>query len=72
MAHVRAGKAFTAEQEAWLALIREHLVQNLTIELDDFQLLPIFERQGGMSRASSVLAGSIEPLVTEIDEAVAG
>ena len=47
MAKVTAGKAFTEEQTKWLGYIREHLIENLTIELDDFDDIPVFERHGG-------------------------
>jgi type I restriction enzyme R subunit len=37
------GKSFNQEQLKWLGYIQEHLVQNLTIEMDDFEYAPIFE-----------------------------
>jgi len=33
MANVTAGKTFSEEQQKWLGLIREHMTQNLTIDL---------------------------------------
>ncbi len=33
---VMVGKSFNEEQLKWLGYIQEHLVQNLTIEMDDF------------------------------------
>ena len=33
-------KTFTAEQNEWLGYIREHLVENLTIDLTDFEYAP--------------------------------
>ena len=55
-------KSFTDEQQVWLGYIREHLIQNLTIELDDFDMMPVFEpgRQGQGSkgiRAGTANAG---------------
>ena len=42
---------FTEEQIKWLELIRNHLIENLTIGVDDFEYAPIFTRMGGMSKA---------------------
>jgi type I restriction enzyme R subunit len=36
IASVMVGKSFNEEQLKWLGYIQEHLVQNLTIEMDDF------------------------------------
>jgi type I restriction enzyme R subunit len=40
-------KILTAKQEQWLELIRRHLVENLTIEPQDFDEMPIFLNLGG-------------------------
>jgi type I restriction enzyme R subunit len=37
---VRAGRTFTPEQERWLGLIRNHLVENLAVDREDFRLHP--------------------------------
>jgi type I restriction enzyme R subunit len=37
---VRAGRTFTPEQECWLNLIRNHLVENLAVDREDFRLHP--------------------------------
>jgi len=37
---VRAGKTFTPEQERWLELIRNHLVENPAVDREDFCLYP--------------------------------
>jgi type I restriction enzyme R subunit len=37
---VRAGKTFTPEQERWLNLIRNHLIENLPVDREDFRLHP--------------------------------
>lgn len=66
-----AGKTFTTEQKEWLGLIREHLVANLTIELEDFAKSPIFERLGGITRARKVFAGQLEQIVAEINYYIA-
>jgi type I restriction enzyme R subunit len=40
MARVRAGRTFTPEEERWLGLIRNHLVENLAVDREDFFLHP--------------------------------
>lgn len=67
LAQIIQGKQFTLEQKEWLGLIREHLVQNLSIELDDFQYAPIFERRGGLIKAEKVFEGKLPALVEEIN-----
>ncbi len=71
IAGVTAGRSFTAEQEQWLDFIRQHLIENLTIEINDFDMMPVFERQGGRSRARRVFRETLEPLITEINSAIA-
>ncbi|QHU98938.1 type I restriction-modification enzyme R subunit C-terminal domain-containing protein [Synechocystis sp. CACIAM 05] len=61
----------TAEQEAWLGYIREHLVQNLSIDMDDFDYAPVFERHGGRGRANKVFAGKLTKLVQGLNSAIA-
>ncbi|MEG3879449.1 type I restriction-modification enzyme R subunit C-terminal domain-containing protein [Microcoleus sp. herbarium7] len=54
MASVMVGKSFNQEQLKWLSYIQEHLVQNLTIEMDDWEYAPIFEGVGGKGKAKKV------------------
>jgi type I restriction enzyme R subunit len=70
-AKVTAGKTFTREQQEWLQLIGAHLVENLTIDIGDFDLLPVFSRRGGLSQATRVFAGQLHGLVVQINEAIA-
>jgi type I restriction enzyme R subunit len=66
-----AGKTFTAAQQKWLARIREHLNKNLTIDKDDFDVLPIFADEGGWPRANKDFEGQLVLLLTELNAAVA-
>jgi type I restriction enzyme, R subunit len=70
-ATVTKGKTFTPEQQQWLGLIEAHLVQNLTIDSGDFDLLPVFTRKGGLSQATRVFAGRLQDLIVRLNEAVA-
>ena len=71
MDRVTAGKTFTEEQIKWLGLIREHLIQNLTIDLADFEDAPIFATKGGLGRARKVFTGDLEAFIEEFNYAMA-
>jgi type I restriction enzyme R subunit len=66
-----AGKTYTAEQQAWLARIREHLVANLTIDKDDFDTVPVLADFGGWGRANKVFEGKLAELVAALNETLA-
>jgi type I restriction enzyme R subunit len=68
---LRASRKFTREQEDWLTLIRRHLIDNLILEKEDFDIMPIFKRQGvTFQRLNEVFDGRLEELLLEINEAV--
>ena len=62
---------FTLEQQRWLDRIREHLVANLTIEREDFNVLPIFTRDGGWARANRAFSNQLDSVLHRINEAMA-
>jgi len=68
---VTADKTFTEEQMIWLGYIREHLIENLTIDLADFDYIPAFERHGGKAIANKVFNNRLETLIAEINYAIA-
>lgn len=70
-AKLTAGKSFSSQQQKWLDRIRLHLVQNLTIDKDDFEYLPVFADFGGWGKADKDFGGRLLPLVTEINAAIA-
>jgi len=71
MSKVTSGKTFTDEQRRWLDLIRHHLAENLTLDQEDFDLAPIFEQRGGLAAARKVFRDQFEPLIEEINYALA-
>jgi type I restriction enzyme, R subunit len=71
MAKITSGKNFTPEQVQWLERIEGHLAENLTIDPDDFDGLPVFNRVGGWGRANKVFAGQLPQLINQFNEAVA-
>jgi hypothetical protein len=60
----------TSEQMHWLYLVQEHLVKNLAMEEEDFDLTPLLEMRGGKAKAEKVFA-DLPQLVLELNEAVA-
>jgi len=65
------GRAFTAPQKQWLDRIREHLVQNLSIDRDDFDSIPVLHRLGGWGAANRAFDGQLGALLVQINEAIA-
>ncbi len=68
---IMTDKSFNKEQIEWLGFIREHLIQNLTIEMGDFEFAPVFERHGGLGKAKKVFKDRLEGLIAKINYAVA-
>ena len=71
LAKVTLGKTFTREQQNWLDRIRDHLIENLSIDKEDFDTIPIFTRDGGWGKANKVFENQLEELLKEFNEAVA-
>jgi type I restriction enzyme R subunit len=71
VAKLSAGKPFTAEQVQWLDRIEAHLVENLTIEQEDFDAVPVLSLAGGWGRANKVFAGKLPEMIQQLNEAIA-
>jgi type I restriction enzyme, R subunit len=63
--------AFNAEQAAWLSYIKDHLIENLSISRQDFDIMPVFERHGGLTKARQIFGNQFEDLIHEINQAIA-
>ncbi len=68
---ILAGKTLTGEQQAWIGYIKEHLIQNLTLDKEHFEYSPILERHGGWGRFRKLFATDAENLLVEINAAIA-
>jgi type I restriction enzyme R subunit len=68
---ITAGLALTEEQTLWLDRIRVHLVENLSIDKDDFDLLPVFTRHGGWRRANETFGRRLDSIIRKANEAIA-
>ena len=66
-----SGKSFKADQSQWLVRIREHLIANLSIDKDDFEVVPIFTHFGGWGRANRVFDNQLEDFIHDLNEAIA-
>ncbi|MBI4569526.1 MAG: DEAD/DEAH box helicase family protein [Planctomycetes bacterium] len=66
-----AGKTFTPPQQQWLKRIREHLVENLSIDQADFDVVPALQRPGGWVAADRAFDGELTRLLREVNAALA-
>ncbi|MBP6835105.1 MAG: restriction endonuclease subunit R, partial [Deltaproteobacteria bacterium] len=70
-AELTADRPLTAAQTAWLSRIQGHLVENLSLSRDDFDLMPAFADFGGWGAANEVFGGTLPDWIARINEAVA-
>lgn len=68
---VTAGKKLNEEQQKWMEYIKEHLKQNMTLDKDDLQELPVFADRGGLSKFKKVFADDYNKIINEINIAIA-
>ena len=61
-----SGTKFSAEQRAWLELIRDHVSTSLAIEADDFGFSP-FAQRGGLGRAHQLFGAQLPTLLDELN-----
>ena len=71
LAQITAGHEFTEAQQTWLGRIRAHLIENLTIDHEDFDILPVFNREGGWAAANRIFQGQLDQLVHQLNEVIA-
>jgi len=67
----RAGQSFTPEQMEWLEMIKQHISTSLSIEMDDLEMAPFYER-GGPLRAYKLFGQRLNGIMEELNEALAG
>lgn len=68
VAVVTAGRNLTEDQVKWMEYIRQHLVQNLSIEADDFDAIPVLADRGGWSKADRTFDGGLAVLLDELNK----
>jgi type I restriction enzyme R subunit len=62
------GRELSDAQAKWMDYIRQHLVQNLSIEEDDFEVIPVLSDHGGWGRANRVFEGQLHELIGELNK----
>ena len=70
MDKAKSGVTFTADQLAWLNLIRDHIATSLSIEPDDFEFAP-FNQRGGLGKAHQLFGEELPTLLDELNEVLA-
>jgi type I restriction enzyme, R subunit len=64
------GRTFSAEQAAWLQMMRDHVAASWEIEMDDFDSVP-FSQEGGLGKAMQVFGKELAGIIEQLNEAVA-
>jgi type I restriction enzyme R subunit len=69
--NVFGGKDLNDEQMKWIGYIREHLIRNLTIEIEDFEYVPVFEMHGGLTRFKKLFEEEFKEIIEKVNAAIA-
>jgi type I restriction enzyme, R subunit len=64
---VTEGRNLTPAEQRWMEYIRLHLVQNLSIDREDFEAMPILASHGGWGRANRVFDGHLDQVVADLN-----
>jgi type I restriction enzyme R subunit len=67
IASVCLDRTLTDDQAKWIEHIRHHLVQNLSIEQDDFNVIPVLADRGGWRSANRTFDGHLAELLDELN-----
>ena len=65
-----AGRRFTPEQLEWLQMIQEHVSNALTIEMEDFDNVPFYEK-GGPFKVYQLFGEELTTILDDLNEALA-
>jgi len=65
-----AGVRFTQAQTEWLVMIKDHIATSLSIENEDFELSPFYEK-GGVVKAYQLFGNGLNNILEELNEALA-
>lgn len=63
---IKAGRAFSDDQMAWLKMIKDYLAANAEIEARDLGELPPFTDRGGLMKAQTLFGEELAPLLDEM------
>lgn len=62
-----AGQPFTAQQTAWLELIRDHVIDSLRMEKEDLDYAP-FDARGGLGKMHQLFGDRMDALLDELNK----
>ena len=71
VAKVVEGRELTEAQSAWFDRIRLHLIENLSIDRDDFSLIPALSDHGGWGSADRNFDGQLADLLADVNRELA-
>lgn len=61
---VTAGKNLNDEQQKWMEYIKEHLKQNMTLDEDDFSMVPALSDRGGLNKFKKVFTNDYKKIIS--------
>lgn len=61
------GRKFTPEQVEWLTMIKEHIATSASIDIEDFDYVPFYEK-GGRVRATRIFGQELSTILQELNE----
>ena len=59
------------QQQQWLDRIKDHLTQSLSIEQDDFDVIPVLANAGGWGAADRAFDGRLDTVIRTLNEVIA-
>lgn len=68
---VTSGKNLTPDQQKWMDYISEHLKQNMTLDEEDFSVVPALADRGGLTKFKRVFSDGYHKIIEEINVAIA-
>lgn len=66
-----SGKTFTQEQIEWLTMIKDHIATSCSIEIEDFDYAPFYEK-GGLVRFHSLFGTESDIILEQLNEVLVG
>lgn len=66
-----SGKTFTHEQIEWLTMIKDHIATSCSIEIEDFDYAPFYEK-GGLVRFHSLFGTESDIILEQLNEVLVG
>jgi type I restriction enzyme R subunit len=65
------GRQLSQAQAAWIERIKLHLIENLSIDREDFSLVPVLSDHGGWGNANKTFEGQLADLLADVNRELA-